>query len=91
MNLLNLETTVGETLENADCIVSRVGQDSLQKGLLSMPLNYIWWWGSISGDLWSVEYPFIAITPRSTLTWIVNTCEGSIYESNQSVCKLFIL
>ena len=27
-----------------------------------MTLNYISWWGSISRDLGSVEYPFIAIT-----------------------------
>ena len=40
---------------------------SPQKGCVSsMTLNYIWWWGSSSGDPWSVEY-FIAITPRSSL------------------------
>ena len=29
----------------------------------------IWWWGSSLGALGNVEYSFIAITPRSTLTW----------------------
>ena len=33
-----------------------------------MTLNCIWTWYSSSGDLWGVEYLFIAITPRSTLT-----------------------
>ena len=27
-----------------------------------MTLICIWWWGFSFGDLWSVEYPFIAIT-----------------------------
>ena len=31
-----------------------------------MKLNIIWWLGSSSGDLGSVEYDFIAITPSST-------------------------
>ena len=30
--------------------------------------------GLNSGDLWSVEYLFITIIPRSTLTWIGNIC-----------------
>ena len=36
--------------------------------VIDMALNYIWWWGLSSGALESVEYTFIAITPRSTLT-----------------------
>ena len=36
-------------------------------------LNYIWQWDSIYGDLVNVEYIFIAITPRCTLTWNGNT------------------
>ena len=36
--------------------------------------NYIWWWGSSSKDLGSVEYPFTGITPRFTLTWSGRTC-----------------
>ena len=29
-----------------------------------MTLSCIWWWDSSPGDLVSVEYSFIAITPR---------------------------
>ena len=39
-----------------------------------MELNCIWWWDSSSEDLESVEYPFIAITPRSTLTQGSSNC-----------------
>ena len=42
--------------------------------------SFIWWWGSISEDLWSVEYSFIAITPSSTLS-----PSRSDYGSNWSV------
>ena len=35
-----------------------------------MILNWIWWWCSSSGDLGSVEYSFITMTSRSTLTQI---------------------
>ena len=41
---------------------------SLKRGILSMTLNCIWWWGSTSGNLESVKYPFITITSRFTLT-----------------------
>ena len=37
------------------------------KNVLGMILNCIWWWGSGSMDLGSVEYTFIAITPWSIL------------------------
>ena len=34
----------------------------------------IWWWGSSNaGALGNVEYPFIAIAPRSTLAWSGST------------------
>ena len=36
--------------------------------------NYIWWRGSNSGDVGNVEYPFIAINPKSTLDQSGNTC-----------------
>ena len=36
-------------------------------------------------DLESVEFPFIAITPRSTMTHSGSTCYGPIYRSNRSV------
>ena len=34
--------------------------------VLDIALDWIWWWGSSPGVLGSVEYPFIAITPRPT-------------------------
>ena len=37
-----------------------------------MTLNSIWSWGSSCRDLGSVEYYFIAITPRFPLTQISN-------------------
>ena len=42
--------------------------------VLGMILNCIGWWGSSSGGLLSVDYPFIVITSRSTLTWSGSTC-----------------
>ena len=38
----------------------------------------------------SVEYFFIAITSRFTLTWSGCTCQGPIDGSNKSVWKLII-
>ena len=46
-------------------------------------LNSIWWWISSSGDLLNVEFPFIDITPRSTLTWSNSSYKGFIYGSKQ--------
>ena len=40
-----------------------------KNGILAMTLNGIWWWGSNSRDLTNVEYPFITITPRSTVNF----------------------
>ena len=40
----------------------------LKKSVMGMILNYIWWWDSSSGNLESVEYSFIVINPRFTLT-----------------------
>ena len=42
--------------------------------VLGMTLNCISWWGSSPGALENVEYLFITITSRSTLTWIGSTC-----------------
>ena len=45
------------------------GRNPLQKtAALSKTLKYIWLWGSSFGALRIVEYPFIAITLKSTLT-----------------------
>ena len=43
-------------------------------GILDLILNCIWLLGSSSGDLKSVKYSFIAITPRSTLTKRSSIC-----------------
>ena len=37
---------------------------------IGMMINCIWWWDFRSKELESVDYPFIAITPRSTLVVI---------------------
>ena len=44
---------------------------SKKRADLGMTLNCNWWYGSNSGDRGSVEYFFVAITPRSTLTQVV--------------------
>ena len=41
--------------------------------VLIMTQNCIWWWGSSLGALGNMKYLFIAITPRSTLTWSGST------------------
>ena len=40
----------------------------LRRGKKPLLPNSIWWWNSSSSDLEIVEYPFIVITLRSTLT-----------------------
>ena len=45
-----------------------------KKGVSGITLIFIWWWGSSSGALESMEYLFITITPRSTLTQIGSIC-----------------
>ena len=55
-----------------------------------MTLSWNWWWDTSSEDLRSVENPFIAITPSSTLTRSSSICKSPIYESNRSVYKSFV-
>ena len=50
------------------------GENCSKRGVLGITLKCIWWWGFSSGDLGSVEYPFIAITPRSTQILNGSTC-----------------
>ena len=33
-----------------------------------MTLNYIWWWGSYSGDLGNIKYPLLPLLPG--LFWL---------------------
>ena len=42
-----------------------------RRGIPNMTLNCIWWWGSSSQDLGSVEHSFIAITHWPTLTMVI--------------------
>ena len=48
--------------------------------------KWITCWGSSSGDLGDVEYPFIVISPRSTQSGSCN----SICGSNRSLLKPFV-
>ena len=41
------------------------------------PKKEVWQWGSSSGDLGSVEWPFIIIIPRSTVSRSISYCLGS--------------
>ena len=47
--------------------------DHPQRNIDGAKLNCIWWWGSSSVDLGSVEYLLITITPKSTLSWSGST------------------
>ena len=60
----------------------------LHRDLLHMILNYIQWWISSFRALGSEEYPFIAITPRSTLRGILETIKLYINDDKQSKEKL---
>ena len=48
----------------------------------------IWWWRSSPRALRNVEYLFIAITPRSTLTRSCSAKKGPIYGLNRTVWHL---
>ena len=56
-----------------------------------MKINHIWRRGFNSKDLRRVEYFFLVIIPRSTLTRICDTYSGHINESSRSQFKLFAL
>ena len=71
-----------------DCILYTNLKHSRNRGVLRMTINGIFWWGSRSEILVSVKYTFIAIIPRSTLTWSGNRCEGYISGSNTCIQKI---
>ena len=56
-----------------------------------MTLKNIWYWGSSSEILEIVEYSFIVIIPRSTLTRNRSIYQGPIYGENGSVWRLLVL
>ena len=68
---LNIIWPCWQGLEYIDCIPC---ERPPARGVLVIIINCIPWWGSSSGDLGSVKYPFIAITLRSTLTRSGSTC-----------------
>ena len=74
----------------ADCISFRWIRPTTNKGTRGMTYNCIWSWGSSVEALENVQFPFIAITPSSTLTQSRKICWVSIYGSNRSMWKLFI-
>ena len=55
---------------------SSVGEDHPKKGVMSMTLNWILCRGFSPGDLGSVEYLFIVIIRKSTLTQMARTIYG---------------
>ena len=61
---------------------------SFQTSVLDMTLNNLMVRLSNAGALGNVEYPFIAITSRSTLARNVSTWKGPIYDSNRTVWHL---
>ena len=63
----DLFVQLGRGLEYADCIPYRGVWPPLQKGVFWV-WHCIWRSGSRPGALGNVEYTFIAITPRPTLT-----------------------
>ena len=58
---------------------------SPKKGVLSMTLICIWWWGYSSRGMWGTT--FIAITTRFTLTRSDCTFQGPCFRSNRFVWK----
>ena len=56
---------------------------------MSMTINLIWRQGYSSWNIGSIEYPFIGITPRSTLIRSGRICLGPIYGTNRSLWALF--
>ena len=57
------------------------------EGVLSIILTYIWFWGISFTTLRNMKYPFITITPRSTLT-LSGGCCYIFFGLNRSVWKL---
>ena len=50
-----------------------------------MTQNCICWWGFSPEVLQIKDYPFIAITPSSTLKRNTSTCQSFIYRSNTTI------
>ena len=61
-----------------------------QKSSSVLSTDCIWWWGSRTDALESVQYSLIALTPKFTRAQHVSTCSVSIYSSDKTVEKLFV-
>ena len=59
--------------------------------VLDMILNCIWCWGSNSGALGNIEYPFIVIIPKFILTQSGSTCLDPVYGSHRTIWSITIL
>ena len=66
------------------------GKTLPKKGVLGMSINYTWLWDTNSEALERIEYPFISITPRSTLTQIGSSCLDLTYWSNRCLKTIHI-
>ena len=73
-----------QDLEYTKCVLCRgviSPPHTLKKrDVLGMTLNCIWWWGSRSWDLQSVEFLFIAITPQ------IKSCYEMIGLEKEEMC-----
>ena len=56
-----------------------------------MTLNYIWLWSYNSGAQRNIEYLFIAIPTRTTLTRSGSTYQGHIYDQIEQLADYFHL
>ena len=70
------------------CRIHGLNLTPLPTSVLDMTLNH-WWWGSNLADLEVVEYPFIAIAPRSTLTRSGSTWLAPMCASNRTKLRTY--
>ena len=68
-----------QSFEYTDCIPCTGIRPRPKTGVSSMTLNCVWFWGSCSGDLRSVKYPFVTITTSFTLTLSTKSDESPIF------------
>ena len=82
MSILCRHRPVAVAVEYAHCI-SEKGYDPHSTSVLDMTLNHLMVRPQFASE--NVEYPFIAITPRFTLTRSGNTCKVPTYGSNRTL------
>ena len=84
-----LSSRLGRVLNTLTASLQR--RNPWAKSVLNTTLNSIWWCGSSSEALGNVEYPFFAITPRSTFIWSGITCWSFIFDLNRTIQSFIIL